>query len=120
MGPRRGQRILVGPGWTPDEGEIIWLQLDPQVGREQAGHRPAVVLTPAAYNRKSGLLLCVPMTSRAKGYPFEVPVAGDRPSVALVDHVKSVDWRGRKAAKKGRASDAELEEIRAKLRALVG
>ncbi len=107
-------------GWVPDAGEVIWVQFDPQVGREQAGHRPAVVLTPAAYNRNSGLLLCVPLTTRLKGYPFEVPVAGDRPGVALVDHVKSLDWQGRGATKKGRVSDAELEEVRAKLRALVG
>lgn len=107
-------------GWVPGEGDIVWLQFNPQIGREQAGHRPAVVLTPADYNRNSGLLLCVPLTTRVKGYPFEVPVAGDRPSVALVDHVKSVDWRSRHATKKGRATAAELEEIRARLRALIG
>lgn len=120
MGSVRGQRVLVSRAWIPDEGEIIWVQFDPQVGREQAGHRPAVVLTPADYNRKSGLLLCVPLTTRAKGYPFEVAVAGDRPGVALVDHVKSLDWRARRAAKKGRASAAELEAIRARVRALIG
>lgn len=107
-------------GWAPDEGDVVWVRFDPQVGREQAGHRPAVVLTPAGYNRKSGLLLCVPLTTRIKGYPFEVPVAGDRAAVALVDHVKSLDWQGRHAAKKGWVSEAELEAIRVKLRTLIG
>jgi mRNA interferase MazF len=105
---------------VPDEADIVWIRLDAQAGRGQAGHRPAVVLTPAAYNSKSGLLLCVPLTTQAKGYPFEVPMAGDRPSVALVDHVKSLDWRARAAKQKGRATAAEMEEIRVKLRALVG
>jgi mRNA interferase MazF len=111
--------------WTPDEGEIIWIQLDPQVGREQlgreqAGHRPAIVLTPADYNRKSGLLLCVPLTTRIKGYPFEVAIAGEPPSVALVDHVKSLDWSRRRAKPKGRVDPTELEEVRQTLRALIG
>ena len=106
--------------WVPDEGEVIWVQFDPQVGREQAGHRPAIVLTPAPYNRRSGLLLCIPLTTRIKGYPFEVPIAGQPPGVALVDHVKSLDWRGRKARSKGRVSPVELEDIRQTLRALIG
>ena len=72
--------------WTPDAGDVVWVHLDPQVGREQAGHRPAVVLTPASYNAKSGLLLCVPLTTRIKGYPFEVPIAGDRPSASVSNH----------------------------------
>jgi mRNA interferase MazF len=105
---------------VPGPGEIIWVQFDPQAGREQAGHRPAVVLTPESYNRNSGLLICVPLTSRAKGYPFEVPVMGAKDGVALVDHVRSIDWRARAAKRKGRASAAELEEIRTKLRGLVG
>jgi mRNA interferase MazF len=80
--------------WTPEAGEVVWVRFDPQVGREQAGHRPAVVLTPAEYNAKIGLLLCVPLSTRIKGFPFEVQISGDRPSVALFDHVKSLDWRG--------------------------
>ena len=79
-----------------------------------------MVLTPARYNRNSGLLLCVPLTTRTKGYPFEVPVTGDRPAVALIDHVKSLDWRGRGATRKGRVADHELEEIRDVLRSLIG
>ena len=107
-------------GWTPDIGEIVWIHFDPQAGREQAGHRPAVVLTPASYNDRAGLLLCVPLTTKIKGYPFEVPVRGERPSVALVDHVKSLDWRRRGATRKGRVKPDELEEIREMLRDLIG
>lgn len=111
---------MVAKGWTPDAGDIVWLQFNPQAGHEQAGHRPAVVLSPAAYNGKTSLMLCVPLTTRVKGYPFEVAVKGSRGGVALADQVKSLDWRARKAVRKGKASAAELEEIRAKLRVLAG
>ena len=105
---------------VPDAGDIVWLQFNPQAGREQAGHRPAVVLSPAKYNGKTGLMLCVPLTTQVKGYPFEVAVKSGRGSVALADQVKCVDWRARDARRKGKASAAELEEIRTKLRALIG
>jgi mRNA interferase MazF len=111
---------VVARSWVPDAGDIVWLQLSPQAGHEQAGHRPAIVLSPPNYNGKTGLMLCVPLTTRIKGYPFEVAVRSGKSAVALADQVKCLDWRARKAAKKGRASAAELEEIRAKLRALVG
>ena len=107
-------------GLAPDAGDIVWLQFDPQAGREQAGHRPAVVLSPRSYNAKVGLMICVPTTTRIKGYPFEVPIAGSRPSVALADQVKSLDWRERQAESKGRISASELAEIRGKLKALLG
>lgn len=106
-------------GYVPDEGDIIWLNFTPQSGHEQAGHRPAVVLSPAAYNR-IGLLLCCPLTTKSKGYPFEVLVAGETESFALADQVKSLDWRSRGAKQKGRATHAELSSIRAKARALIG
>lgn len=111
---------MVTPAWVPEAGDIIWVQFSPQVGHEQAGHRPAVVLTPSSYNRRSGLLICVPLTTKVKGYPFEVPIKASRDSVALVDHVKSIDWRGRGGTKKGRVGVVELEEIRAMLRGLIG
>jgi mRNA interferase MazF len=111
---------VVARAWVPEAGEIVWLQFNPQAGHEQAGHRPAVVLSPIAYNAKTGLMLCVPLTTRVKGYPFEVVVKSGKGSVALADQVKCLDWRARKAVKKGKASGAELEEIRGKLRALVG
>lgn len=106
--------------FVPDAGDIVWLQFDPQAGHEQAGHRPALVLSPAAYNGKTGLMLCCPMTTQIKGYPFEVRIAGDTDSAVLADQVKSLDWRARRAKLKGRISAAELAEVRAKVMALVG
>jgi mRNA interferase MazF len=104
---------------VPDAGDIVWLQFSPQAGHEQAGHRPAVVLSPASYNR-IGLMLCCPMTAKRKGYPFEVAIDDDRQSAVLADQVKSLDWRARNAQRKGRISDGELAEVRAKAAALIG
>lgn len=106
--------------YVPDAGDIVWLQFDPQAGREQAGHRPAVVLSPASYNARAGMVVCCPTTTRIKGYPFEVTLGGVPPSVVLADQVKSQDWRARKATRKGQVSPAELAEVRAKLKALIG
>lgn len=106
--------------YVPDAGDVVWLQFTPQAGHEQAGHRPAVVLSPAAYNGKTGLLLCCPLTSHIKGYPFEVAITGKRRSVALADQVRSLDWRARGAVYKGRAQPAEVAEIRTKVGALIG
>ncbi len=105
--------------YVPEAGDVIWLQFSPQAGHEQAGHRPAVVLSPSTYNR-IGLLLCCPLTTKLKGYPFEVALAGSKPSAALADQIKSVDWRARQAQRKGKVTDEELIEIRAKARALIG
>ena len=106
--------------YVPDAGEIVWLSFDPQAGREQSGHRPAVVLSPSAYNAKTSLMICCPMTSQIKNYPFEVRIAGASPSAVLADQVKSLDWRKRGARRKGTISAAELAEVRAKIRALIG
>lgn len=106
--------------YVPDAGDIVWLHFNPQAGHEQAGHRPALVVSPAAYNGKTGLMLCCPMTTQIKGYPFEVLIAGDRPSAVLADQVKNLDWVTRKAGHKGKVSPAELAEVRAKLLALIG
>ena len=107
--------------YVPDRGDIVWLQFNPQAGHEQAGHRPALVLSPASYNRRSGLMLCCPMTSQKKGYPFEVVIAAetDRDSVVLADQVKSLDWKVRKAVKKGTASIEVIAETLSKLQALL-
>ncbi len=110
----------MAPGYIPEAGDIVWLQFDPQAGRERAGHRPAVVLSPASYNGRAGMIVCCPTTTRIKGYPFEVALAGTPPSVVLADQVKSQDWRARKAVHKGQVSGAELAEVRAKLAALIG
>jgi mRNA interferase MazF len=104
---------------VPEAGDIVWLQFSPQAGHEQAGRRPAVVLSPASYNR-IGLMLCCPMTTKRKGYPFEVAIDDDRQSAVLADQVKSLDWRARNAQKKGRISDLEIAQIRAKAIALIG
>jgi len=105
---------------VPEAGDVVWISFNPQAGREQAGHSPAVVLSPAAYNVKTGLMLCCPMATQIKGYPFEVLLASQSNNVVLADHVKSLDWRARRAKRKGRISEAELAEVRGKLRALIG
>ncbi len=105
--------------YTPERGDIVWLSFDPQSGHEQAGHRPALVLSPKAYNAKTGLMLCCPMTTRMKGYPFEVVLAGSPPSAVLADQVKSLDWRARRAKKKGAATEDEMSLVLAKARALL-
>jgi len=107
------------PAYVPDRGDIIWIDFNPQAGHEQAGHRPALVLSPAVYNAKVGLLIACPMATKLKGYPFEVPIAGTSPGAALADQVKSLDWRARGAVFKGRASTNEVMDVRKKLRALV-
>jgi len=106
--------------YVPEAGDVVWLSFDPQAGREQAGHRPALVLSPAVYNAKTSLMVCCPLTTQIKGYPFEVIVAGTPASAVLADQVKSLDWRQRRARKKGQVSAAELADVRAKIRALIG
>jgi len=101
--------------YVPDAGDIVWVSFNPQ-----AGHRPAVVLSPAAYNAKTSLMVCCPMTTQIKNYPFEVVISADNPSAVLADQVKSLDWRKRRARRKGAISAAELAEVRAKIRALIG
>lgn len=106
--------------YIPDEGDIVWLNFTPQSGHEQAGRRPAVVLSPKAYNRRAGLIVCVPVTNQIKGYPFEVVLSGaGATGAALADQVKSLDWPGRQAERKGTATMAELAEIRAKIKSLL-
>lgn len=104
--------------YVPEAGDIVGLHFDPQPGHEQAGHRPALVVSGSAYNGKTGLMLCCPMTTQLKGYPFEVLIAGARPGVALADQVKNLDWVARMARYKGKVSTVELAEARAKITAL--
>ena len=104
--------------YVPEAGDIVWLNFTPQAGHEQAGHRPALVLSPSSYNDKTSLMICCPLTTQIKNYPFEVLIAGSPASVALADQVKSFDWRIRKAIRKGATSAAELAEVRAKLLAV--
>ena len=108
------------PRYVPRPGDVVWLNFTPQAGHEQAGHRPALVLSPAAYNGKTGLMICCPVTTQIKNYPFEVLIAGTPASVVLSDQVKSLNWRVRKASRKGAVSPEELADVKAKIRALIG
>ena len=110
------------PAFVPDGGELVWLTFDPQAGHEQAGRRPALVLSPKSYNLKSSLVLACPVTSQIKGYPFEVPVpAGCRVNgVILADHVKSLDWKARRAERITRVPLPTLNEVLARLAPLLG
>jgi mRNA interferase MazF len=108
--------------YCPRRGDVVWLSLDTQAGHEQAGHRPALVLSPETYNRKVGLALVCPITSQEKGYPFEVPlppglkVAG----VVLADQIKNVDWRTRGAKLAGVVTEGIVKEVSRKVKVLVG
>ena len=106
--------------YVPDVGDIVWVSFNPPTGHEQSGHRPAVVLSPATYNAKTSLMVCCPLTTQIKNYPFEVLIAGPSRSAVLADQVKSLDWRKRRAKRKGMISADELTEVRAKIRALIG
>jgi mRNA interferase MazF len=112
----------VKAAFVPDSGDFVWLTFDPQAGREQAGGRPALVLSPKMYNVRSGLLLACPITSQAKGYPFEVAILSGAgvTGVVLVDHVKSVDWKARHAERIGHCAAETMDEVRAKLAPLLG
>jgi mRNA interferase MazF len=107
--------------YVPERGDIVWIDLNPQAGHEQAGHRSALVLSPKAYNAKVGLMLCCPITNQSKGYPFEVDIRADPhvSGVVLADQVKCLDWQARGIRKKGVASKAELEETLEKLKTLL-
>ena len=91
--------MVVAKTYVPQRGDVVWLTLSPQAGHEQAGRRPALVLSPKAYNGKVGLAVFCPITNRAKGYPFEValPDGLNVTGVILSDQVKSLDWRARRA-----------------------
>lgn|SRR5574341_444406 len=107
--------------YVPGRGDIVWLQFDPQVGHEQAGRRPALVLSPQDYNRRSRLALVCPITRQIKDYPFEVRLPADLPvqGVVLADQVKSADWQGRMAEFITTAPEAVVGEVLEKLAALL-
>lgn len=110
-----------GAKYVPDRGHLVWLEFTPQAGREQAGHRPALVLSPKAYNAKTSLAVVVPITSAVKGFPFEalVPAGAKVGGAVLCDHVRSVDYVQRKAALIEPAPPSLLAEVTAKLAALL-
>ena len=112
---------MVRPAYVPERGDLIWLAFTPQVGREQAGRRPALVLSPALYNGRAGLALVCPVTSRVKGYPFEVrlPQGGAVSGVVLADQLRSLDWPARRAEFAAQAPAPVVVEVTENLRALL-
>jgi mRNA interferase MazF len=107
--------------YVPGAGDIVWIDFDPQAGREQAKRRPALVVTERTYNRASGLVIVCPLTSRRKPYPFALPAVVDKVEGAvLVDHLKSVDWVARKAAFHAKAHPTLLAKVRMYLGVLLG
>ena len=111
---------MAARGYVPDAGDVVWLEFDPQAGHEQAGHRPALVISPASYNVKTGLMVCCPMTTKVKGHPFEVLTEVDGLACAVLsDQVKSLDWRVRKAKKKDVVAKEVMLHVRAKIKALL-
>ena len=114
---------MVTPGsYVPQRGDIVWLQFAPQAGHEQAGRRPALVISPGSYNGRVGLALFCPITSQVKGYPFEVELDPGRKAegVVLSDQVKSLDWKARQALKFDQVSEAVMLEVAAKIGTLIG
>ena len=108
-------------GYVPERGDVVWITLNPQAGHEQAGRRPAVVLSPGAYNGKVGLAILCPITNRIKGYPFEVLIPAGLPvtGVILADQVKSLDWRARDAVWICRLPSETMAEAAQKLGTLL-
>jgi len=114
--------LVKGTAYIPKRGDVVWITLNPQAGHEQAGRRPAVVLSPQAYNARVGLAIFCPVTSQVKGYPFEVliprgfPVSG----AVLADQVKNLDWRSSKVDPIFALPTGVITEILGKLRTLLG
>jgi mRNA interferase MazF len=107
--------------YVPDRGHVVWLAFSPHSGHEQAGRRPAVVLSPASYNGKVGLLLACPITSAQKGYPFEVALPAGLPvsGTILADQIRSLDWRARTAEYACALRADTVDEILGKVQALL-
>ena len=106
--------------YTPERSHIVWLHFSPQAGHEQTGFRPALVMSPKSYNQRTGLMLACPITSKVKGYPFEVAVEGKRvQGVVLSDQIKCLDWKARKAKFAEKATESVHREVQAKLLVLL-
>ena len=112
---------MVKEQYIPDRGDLVWIQFNPQSGHEQSGKRPALVLSPVTYNGKVGLALFCPVTSKAKGYPFEVVIPQDLPieGVILSDQIKSLDWQSRQAKFICRVPKKTLDEVLHKVDLLI-
>jgi mRNA interferase MazF len=114
--------VKAGRQYVPERGDVIDIDFDPQSGREQAGRRPALVLSDTEYNGLVGLCVCCPITNQAKGYPFEVEIRGAPGvgGVALADQVSSLDWQSRKAARRSRVPNLLVDKVVARIRDLIG
>ena len=102
--------------YVPERGDVVWLEFNPQSGHEQAGRRPAIVLSPKRFNEVTGFIFCCPITSKIKGYPFEVKIEGKVSGVALSDQIKSLDFRARNAKYIQKAPRSVVDEIIAKIK----
>lgn len=107
--------------YIPERGDAVWLDFNPQTGHEQAGRRPAIVVSPSSYNAKVGLALFCPITNQAKGYPFEaaIPKNAKITGVVLSDQIKSLDWRARKIEFICKLPDSVIEEVLKKVKILL-
>lgn len=107
--------------YCPSRGDIVWIDLLPTTGHEQSGKRPALVLSPFAYNKTVGLMLCCPITSKEKGYPFEVriPEGFQIDGVVLSDQIRSLDWKSRNTSLAAKAPRDLIEDVLAKLQTLL-
>ena len=113
---------MVTRSYVPDAGDLVWLTFDPQAGHEQRGRRPALILSPRAYNSKARLAIACPITSHVKGYQFEVPLppGGTISGVVLADHVKNLDWQARRVTFEARVPEETITDVRERLRVLLG
>ncbi len=112
---------MVAPVYIPDRGDIVFLNFDPTRGHEQRGHRPALVLSPISYNRKTSLALFMPITNKQKGYPFEVVLPAELKiqGVVLTDQIKCLDWRDRSIEFVEVAPESLIEAVQAKIEPLL-
>ena len=107
--------------YVPDSGDIVWLNFTPQAGHEQRGKRPALVISPKIYNEKTSLFICVPITSKIKGYPFEVAIPQDLEvkGVILSDQIKSLDYKVREATFICKLPQHTLQEVKKRIALLI-
>lgn len=113
---------MVGRAYVPDTGDLVWLTFDPQAGYEQGGRRPALILSPRSYNARARLALACPITDQIMGHRFEVaiPPGNGVVGVILADHIKTLDWKARRAAFEAKAPAGVVDQVRKRLRPLLG
>jgi len=111
---------MVKIAYIPERGDIVWVSFDPSLGHEQAGRRPALVLSPKEYNKKTDIAICCPITKSVKGYSFEVEISvGSVKGAILCDQIRALDWLGRNCQFIGKVSDMQLSEVQDKISELI-